>query len=80
MEQIMNNEEIMNVTEEVATTNSGKAVKAVVGIGVAALAGTVLYKRVLKPVVAKFKAKKEAKKAKAQEVITFDELDEAIND
>ena len=55
---IMENNEAMEVMEEVVTTKSGKAVKAVVGIGLTALVGRVIYKRVIKPIIAKVKAKK----------------------
>lgn len=62
MENIMANEEVVEVAEEVVTTGSGKAGKVVVGLGLIALGGAVLYKRVIKPIIAKVKAKKEARK------------------
>ena len=75
---IMENNEVLEVTEEIATTRSGKAVKAVVGTGVALLVGTIIYKKLLKPIAAKLKAKKEAKKvavaeAKDEDLRIFDE-------
>jgi flagellar biosynthesis/type III secretory pathway M-ring protein FliF/YscJ len=62
MEQnIMANEEVVEATEEIVTTNSGKAFKVVAGIGLAALVGTIVYKGVVKPFIAKIKAKKAEK-------------------
>lgn len=69
---IMENNEVLEVTEEVATASSGKAVKTVVGLGLAAVVGTFIYKRVIKPIVAKVKAKKE------QKTVTIDEEKEDL--
>ena len=60
MEQIMVNEEVVEATEEVVTTKSGKVVKAALGIGLVVLAGKAINKYVIKPLKAKRKAKKEA--------------------
>ena len=59
MEQIMVNEEVMEATEEVVTTKSGKGLKVVLGIGLAVLAGKAISKYIIKPIKAKRKAKKE---------------------
>lgn len=59
-------EEVMDVTEEIADVGSGKSLSAGKVIGVAALVGGAIalsYKFVAKPVIAKIKAKKEAKNA-----------------
>ena len=58
--EIMTNEEVIEqVTDEITTIDSGKAGKiAVVALGTA-LVGTLVYKFVIKPLVAKRKAKKE---------------------
>lgn len=57
--EIMNNEEVMEATtEEVVKASSGK-VGISAGIGLAVLAGVVIYKYVGKPMVAKIKAQKE---------------------
>lgn len=76
---IVNEEVVENVTEnvveEVATTNSGKAAKIAVTLGVVTLGGVLLYKKVIKPVVAKIKAKKEACKVTETET---DEVDESV--
>lgn len=59
--EIMNNEEVIEVVEEVAPTKAGKVAIAVAVAGVAVLGGKVLYKKVIKPAIAKLKAKKAAK-------------------
>lgn len=62
MEQnIMANEEVVEATEEIVTTSSGKAVGTIVGLGLTALVGVFVYKRVVKPFIAKVKAAKEQK-------------------
>ena len=57
----MNEEVIEEVTTEIAEADSGKAMSVIAGVGLAVLAGTVIYKFAVKPLVAKAKAKKEAK-------------------
>ena len=57
-------------TEENATKKTGKAVVVAIGVGLTAFVGKVLYKRVLKPVIAKFKAKKEENGAEEVECET----------
>lgn len=60
--EIMNNEEVMTeVVEEVAPTKAGKGLIAVAVAGVVILGGRMLYKKVIKPAIAKAKAKKAAK-------------------
>ena len=51
--------EVMEVTEEIATTGPSKGVKIAAGIGLAAVISGLAYKFVVKPIVAKVKAKKE---------------------
>ena len=62
---IMNDEVMSNVAEdaiEVCTANkSAKMAKTAVGISVATFVGFLLYKKVVKPAVAKVKAKRAAK-------------------
>jgi hypothetical protein len=60
--EIMVNGEVIEVTEDIATAGSGKVFKIVVGIGLAVLGGVAAYKYVVKPMVAKIKAKKEQQK------------------
>ena len=53
------NTEVLCVSEETETNESGSAMKVAVGLGVATLVGGVLYKCVAKPLITKWKAKKE---------------------
>lgn len=75
--EIMVNEEVIEVTEEIATAGFGKGFKVAAGIGLTALGGFAAYKYVIKPMVAKIKAKKEQQKINT-EVDDFDyaEIDE----
>jgi flagellar biosynthesis/type III secretory pathway M-ring protein FliF/YscJ len=57
-EEIMNNEEVFETVEDIET-NSNKAFVVAVGIGLALLVGTITYKKIVKPLIAKHKAKKE---------------------
>ena len=57
--EIMVNEDVIEVTEEIATAGFGKGFKVAAGVGLTVLGGFVAYKYVIKPVVAKIKAKKE---------------------
>jgi hypothetical protein len=52
-------DEVIEMTEEIATAGSGKGWKIAAGVGLTALVGGLLYKFVAKPIVAKIKAKKE---------------------
>ena len=60
---ILTNEEVLEATEEIATCGSKKGVKIAAGIGVSVFVGIIAYKYVVKPIVAKIKAKKELKEA-----------------
>lgn len=60
--EILTNEEVFEVTEEVAGTCYGKSFKVTAGIGLAVLAGGLAYKYIVKPMVVKLKAKKEQEK------------------
>lgn len=59
MENENENMELLDVTEETETNESGSAMKVAVGLGLATLVGGVLYKFVAKPLITKLKAKKE---------------------
>lgn len=50
--EIMNNE-VIETTEEIVKTSSGKALKVAGGIGLAVIAGVVAYKYIVKPMVEK---------------------------
>ena len=71
--EIMVNGEVIEVTEEIATAGSGKGIKMAAGIGLTVLGGFAAYKYVIKPMVAKIKAKKEQQKMDAE----FDEFEDA---
>ena len=75
--EIMVNEDVIEVTEEIATAGFGKGFKVAAGVGLTVLGGFVAYKYVIKPVIAKIKAKKEQQRINA-EVDDFDdaEIDE----
>ncbi len=55
--KIMVNEEVMEATE-IATSGAGKGFKIAARIGLAVLGSVIAYKYVVKPIVAKIKAKK----------------------
>ena len=71
--EIMVNEEVIEATEEIATAGSGNGIKMAAGIGLAVLGGVVAYKYIVKPMVAKIKAKKEQQKIDAE----FDDYEDA---
>ena len=72
--EIMANEDVIDTTEEIATASSGKVFKVTAGAGLTVLGGFVAYKYLIKPVVAKIKAKKEQQKINA-EVDDFDDAE-----
>jgi len=55
--EIMVNEEVIKTTEEIATASSGKGFKVAAGVGLTVLGGFVAYKYIIKPIIAKIKAK-----------------------
>lgn len=57
--EIMVNEDVIEVTEEIATAGYGKGFKIAAGVGLAGLGGWLAYKYVVKPIVAKIKTEKE---------------------
>lgn len=66
-EEIMLNEFIEDTTDEIATASSGKGFKVAAGVGLTVLVGVISYKYVIKPVIAKIKAKKEQQRINAEE-------------
>ena len=75
--EIMTNaEDIMYVTEEVATCVGSKTLKIAGVVTGAALIGVVAYKYAIKPLWAKLKAKHEAKKASKEAVYVESKEDE----
>lgn len=83
MNEIMTTEdyEVEDVTEEieeVETEGSGNGLKTVVGLGVIAGLGYLGYKFVVKPIKAKFKAKKE--QVVEAEVIEVTDAEDSVDD
>lgn len=75
--EIMTNaEDIMDVTEEVATCGGSKTLKIAGVVTGAALVGVAAYKYAIKPLWAKLKAKHEAKKASKEAVYVESKTDE----
>ena len=72
--EIMVNEEVIETTEGIATASSGEVFKVAAGVGLTVLGGFVAYKYVIKPVMAKIKAKKEQQRINA-EVDDFDDAE-----
>lgn len=70
--EIMTNEEVIDVTEEIATASSRKGIKVAAGIGLAVLGGFA-YKYLIKPTIAKNKTKKEQQRINAE----ADDFDDA---
>ena len=70
--EIMLNEDVIEVTEEIATAGFGKGFKVAAGVGLTSLGGFVAYKYAIKPIVAKIKAKKKQQKMDAD----FDEFED----
>lgn len=75
-DEIMVNEEVIDevieMAEEYTPARSGKGGWILAGIGMAALGGTALYKFVIKPLVAKHKAKKEQEKYEVKHLVGDD--------
>lgn len=75
--EIMTNaEDVMDVTEEVATCGGSKTLKIAGVVTGATLIGVVAYKYAIKPLWAKLKAKHEAKKASKEAVYVESKTDE----
>ena len=72
--EMMINEEVIEGVAEVDTGSSKKGLIAL-GIGVAVLAGVLVYKKVVKPIRAKRKAKKENTEIEAEFEETVDQED-----
>ncbi len=74
--EIMVNEEVM----EIVTSEAGKGFKIAAGIGLAALGSLIVYKYVVKPIVAKIKTKKAQQEIDVEPIdidrYEFEEFDE----
>lgn len=73
--EIMVNEEVIETTEVIVGAGSGKGFKVSAGIGLAVIGGVVTYKYLVKPLMAKIKAKKE-QEAIDVDFENFDDTDE----
>lgn len=71
---VMMNEEVIEVTEELAEVESNKGLIAL-GVGAAVIVGVIAYKKIVKPVVAKIKAKKADKEVAEIEDVEVVEVD-----
>jgi hypothetical protein len=59
--EIITGNNIIENTEKIVKTNSNTALKAAAGIGLAILAGVLVYKYVAKPLISKIKSIREQK-------------------
>lgn len=66
---IINNEEVTNITEEIVEAASNGGFKTAATLGLGMIVGAAAYKYVLKPAGAKFKSWHENRKAKKQEIV-----------
>lgn len=67
--EVMMNEEVIEATEEVAEAESGKGLIALAAVGTIIVCA-IAYKKIVKPTIAKIKARKAAKAEEDVEVIT----------
>lgn len=70
------NEEVTKTTEEIATASSGKGFKVAAGVGLTVLGGFVAYKYIIKPIMAKIKAKHGETIELKDDEYEFEEIDE----
>ena len=72
-EETMTNNEVVDTTEQMLGTNSGKFIGIAAGVGLAALAGFMVYRYVAKPIIAKMKEGKQSQQepidVSAEEVV-----------
>ncbi len=80
MNEEMVEDVVENVSEEVVSTKTGKVVKIGVGVAIATLGGVLLYKKVLKPLAAKIKAKRAARKETITKDVTNTEVRTVLDD
>lgn len=66
--EVMMNEEVIEATEEVVEAESGKGLIALAAVGTI-IVGAIVYKKIVKPTIAKIKARKAAKAEADVEVI-----------
>lgn len=80
--EIMENEEVIETTEEIAKAGSGNGLKIAAGVGLTVLVGGLLCKYVVIPAVAKYRARKQEQQMDYEEVVdtTTEEIDEEVVD
>lgn len=76
-DDIMLTEEVIEVAEEAVNVGNGKSFKVAAGVGLAGLGGYAIYKFIVKPLLAKRKAKKEQRLADESVDDFYDDDDEA---
>lgn len=74
-ENIMNNEELIETTEEIVSTNSNSNLKTATTIGLAMIAGGLAYKFIVKPAFSKFKNWREESKNDDEDIIDGDAVE-----
>lgn len=78
--EIMNNEEVIETTEEIVNASSGKGFKVAAGVGLTVVGGVAAYKYVVKPIMAKIKARKEQQEEdKVADITEFRETESEEN-
>lgn len=78
--EIMENEEVIETTEEIAKAGSGKGLKIVAGVGLTVLVSGLLCKYVVIPAVAKYKARKQEQQIIDAEETDYSEENEEVVD
>lgn len=78
--EIMENEEVIETTEEIVKTGSGKGLKIAAGVGLTVLVGGLLCKYVVIPAVAKYKARKQEQQMIDAEEADYSEENEEVVD
>lgn len=73
--EIMVNEEVLEATQELATTSVPKGLKIAAGVGLAAIVGGLAYKFIAKPIIEKIKAKKAQEQAENADAIVVDPIE-----
>lgn len=78
--EIMENEEVIETTEEIAKAGSGKGLKIAAGVGLTVLVGGLLCKYVVMPAIAKYKVRKAEQQAINAEDDCFDTDSDTIEE
>lgn len=76
--EIIVNEDVKDIAEEIVETTSKTDFSKVAGIGLVAVAGVLAYKHIVKPIMAKRKAKKEEESNLHVDDIDAEEIDTEV--